>query len=204
MSEIIDKFDQNFLNYIQELAREGMYNAAVGFATMLGERLTVTEPILKIIPYSEIPDLLGGLEAEAVGIYLRAQGSIPSQFMLILPFQKATELVDLLMGQPVGTTQQLGSLERSALAEVGNLTGTFFMNTIATLTHTELRPTPPAVMVDMVGAIMDIIVATSGEVGESVLMLQASFELNNRQVQADLWIIPDAESLNQFVPRSKA
>ncbi|HVP21206.1 MAG TPA: chemotaxis protein CheC [Anaerolineaceae bacterium] len=204
MSEIIEKFDQNFITYVQKIAREGMYNAAVGFATMLGERLTVTEPVLKIIPYSEIPDLLGGLEAEAVGIYLRAEGSIPSQFMLILPFQKAKELVDLLMDQPEGTTQQLGSLERSALAEVGNLTGTFFMNTVATLTHTELRPTPPAVMVDMVGAIMDIIVATSGEVGENVMMLQASFELNNRQVQADLWIIPDATSLNQFVPRSKA
>jgi chemotaxis protein CheC len=201
MSVLHDQFDQKFLDYVQKIATEGIYNAAAGFSIMLGQRLSVTEPVLKVIPYSQIPDLLGGVEAEAVGIYLRSEGSIPSQFMLILPYQKAKELVDLLMGQPMGTTQQLGSLERSALAEVGNLTGTFFMNTVAKMVHIELRPTPPAVMVDMVGAIMDIIVATSGEVSENVMMLQASFQLDNRQVQADLWIIPDSKSLDQFAAR---
>lgn len=203
MSTANPKYDAKVLEYVHKLAKEGINNAAHGFSIMLGQRLSVTEPVLKVVAYSEIPDLLGGVEAEAVGIYLRAEGAIPAQFMLILPYEKAKELVDLLMGQDMGTTQQLGSLERSALAEVGNLTGTFFMNTVATLAHLDLRPTPPAVMVDMVGAIMDIIVATSGEVSENVLMLQASFELDDRQVQADLWIIPDSRSLDIYAARLK-
>ena len=87
--------------------------------------------------------------------------------MLVIPIQRALELVDLLMGQTIGTSKTFGSLERSALAEVGNLTATFFMNSVAKISGIGLRPTPPAVMVDMVGAILDIIIATTGGISES-------------------------------------
>lgn len=46
--------------------------------------------------------------------------------MLIFPYERALKLVDLLIDEPEGTTQQLGTYERSALAEVGNLCGSFF------------------------------------------------------------------------------
>jgi chemotaxis protein CheC len=187
--------DDRMVAYLAGIAREGIYNAARGFSGMLGQELSVVDPEIKILPLLEIASIVSGPEDEVVGIYLRAEGELASQFMLVIEIQRALELVDLLMDLPVGTSTELGGLERSALAEVGNLTASFFMNSVAAITGIPLRPTPPAVMVDMVGAIIDIIIAATGGVSDSVMMLKARFALGQRAVQADFWVLPDENTL---------
>ena len=187
--------------YLELLAKEGIHNAAKGFSGMLGQELTASEPEVSIVPLLSISSIVGGPEDEVVGIYLRAEGDLATQFMLVIPIQKAIELVDLLMDQPVGSTQILGSLERSALAEVGNLTAAFFMNSIAAITGIPLRPTPPAVMVDMAGAILDIIIATSGGLSDSIMMLKTKFILGAREVGTDFWVIPDDKTIQLLSTR---
>ena len=113
-------------------------------------------------------------------------------------YKKALELVDLLLDQPPGTTTRLDRLERSALAEVGNQTGTFFLNAVARMTGREIRPTPPAVMVDMVGSILDIIIATTGEIADQVLLIQADMNNGDRSVETNIWVIPDMKTIQHI------
>ncbi len=191
-------FDDKLMSMLHIIANEGINNAARGFSGLLGEKLTVNNPGVRMVELKEIPHILGGPENEAIGVYLRAEGDISGQIMLVIPYEKALELVDLLIGNPPGTSQDLGSLERSALAEVGNQTGTFFINSLSSLTGLDVRPSPPAVMVDMVGAILDIIVATTGGVSEHVLLMEANFELGDRKVDTNFWVIPDEKTLNSI------
>lgn len=199
MSEPSQKFDQELHSLLVVMANEGIHNAAKGMSDMVGESLSVDQPLVKRVPIREIPNLLGGPEAEAVGIYLRVEGQIGGQMMLVVPYAKALELVDLMMNVPVGTTQNLGAIERSALQEMGNLTGSFFLNAVAATTGLNARPSPPAVMVDMIGAIIDIILATSDNLSETVLMLQAKFLRNGREAEVDFWIIPDRNTIENMV-----
>lgn len=193
---------------IQEIIVHGFQNAAKGFSGMIGEVMQVIDPAVKAISLKDIPMFLGSPENDAVGIYLRVEGDISGQIMLILPYDKAMEIVDLVFEQPFGTTQQLGPMERSALAEVGNMTGTFFLNAIAEMTGIAARPTPPAVMVDMVGAILDVIIATMGQVdhtyfNEKVLMFQSNFSIGDRETKANFWIIPDPGTLEKLSTSGK-
>lgn len=192
------KYDETIMAMLNLIVSEGTQNAARGFSGLLGQPLSVRNACARLVPLKEIPHIFGGPEQEAIGVYLRAEGSLGAQIMLIIPFGKAMELVDLMMGNPSGTTDSLGSLERSALAEVGNQTGTFFLNTLSKITGLDVRPTPPAVMVDMVGAILDIIVATTGGVSEDVLLLEAHFESGDREVETNFWVIPDSHTLSQI------
>jgi chemotaxis protein CheC len=201
MNDQPDVFNEKLVEILQIIANEGISNAAKGLSSMMGQALTVTQPQVKTVKVKEIPAILGGPEKEAVGIYLKAEGDMTGHFMLIVPLEKAYELVDMLMEQPLGTTTELGSMERSALAEVGNLTAAFFLNAVEAITHISARPTPPAVMVDMVGAILDIIVATTGGVGEHVLTFQATFACGGRKVDTDFWVIPDPATLKKFADR---
>ena len=198
--------NQNFADQVQsilqKLTKDGIYNAARGMSEMVGQLFTVTDPIISSVKFNEIPNLLGGPEIEAVGIYLRIEGMIRGQLMLIVPYPKALELADLIMGESLGTTQSLGKIERSALAELGNLTGSFFLNSIADTTGVNIRPSPPAVIVDMVGAIMDIILATSDVLSEDVLMIQAKFLRDGHETQADLWIIPDHQTIDTLAEKA--
>jgi chemotaxis protein CheC len=128
MKETNENINISMKSILAHIRDEGVYNAARGMSEMVGEELTVSEPHVRMVPLHEIPTILGGAETEAVGIYLRIDGMIPGQMMMIVPYLKALELTDLVMSLPKGTTQNFGKLERSALAELGNLTGSWFLN----------------------------------------------------------------------------
>ena len=194
-------FDQYLLEMLNTIASEGIKNAADGFSGMVGRRIEVSNPEIELVPLLTIPKIVGGLEDDAVGVYLRFEGDMMGQIMMIIPHQKALELVDLLMGLEKGTTKRLGSLERSALGELGNLCGTFFLNSIAKTVGASFRPSPPAIMVDMLGAILDIVVATAGGVNEHVLLMHANFMDGIRFVETDFWVIPDMKALNNLLKK---
>lgn len=195
-------FDEKLLEMLKTITGEGIKSAAHGFSGMVGRKIEVSNPTLKLVPLLTIPKILGGPEDDAVGIYLRFEGDMVGQIMMIMPYQKTLELVDLLMEAPQGTTQQLGSLERSALGELGNLCGTFFLNSLAKSAGASFRPSPPAVMVDMVGAILDVVVATAGGISDHVLLMQANFMDGSRSVETNFWVIPDIKALQKLIKKN--
>jgi chemotaxis protein CheC len=201
MEETIS-FDHKLLEMVQLIADEGIDHAAHGFSGMVGRKIQFSTPITKLVPILTIPEIVGKLDNDAVGIYLRFNGDLEGQIMMIVPYPKALELVDLIMGVPQGMTRNLGSLERSALGELGNLCGSFFLNSIAKLVGADFRPSVPAVMVDMVGAILDIVVVTSGGMSEHALLMQANFMDGSRNVEADFWVIPDTRSLEALIKKN--
>lgn len=197
-------FDQKLLEMLKTIAGEGIKNAANGFSGMLGRKIEVSEPALELVPLLTIPKVVGSPENDAVGVYLRFEGDMPGQIMMIVPHHKALELADLLIGLPPGTTKQLGSLERSALGELGNLCGSFFLNSIAKSVNANFRPSPPAVMVDMVGAILDVVIATVGGASEHVLLAHANFKDGTRSVETDFWVVPDMKALHDLIQKSSS
>jgi chemotaxis protein CheC len=202
--DTIVEFDQDLMEKLTTIAGEGINNAAIGFSGMVGRKIEVSSPRLELIPLLAIPKIVGGLEDDAVGVYLRFEGDMHGQIMMIIPHHKALELTDMLMSVENGTTQHLGSLERSALGELGNLCTSFFLNSIAKTVGASFRPSPPAVMVDMVGAILDIVVATAGGVNEHVLLVHANFMDGPRCVETDFWIIPDMKALDILLNKKPA
>ncbi len=180
------------------IAARGFSNSAQGLSKMIGQDLNVTSPDVDLVPLKEIADILGGPDADAVGVYLRFNGDLVGQIMMIISYQQALEFCDMVLDSPTGTTQDFGSMERSALSEIGNLTGTFFLNAIYELTGLSALPSPPAVMVDMVGSILDVVIASLGAVSDQILMFKAAFQIGERKIQADFWIIPDPETMEKI------
>ena len=103
------------------------------------------------------------------------------------------------MKKEIGSTTCLGSLERSSLAEVGNLISSCFLNEVYKLTKIYAVPSPPIVMADMIGAILDVLIATMGEIQEKVTMFQTRFEISQRETPVNFWILPDPVSLNKMI-----
>lgn len=200
--DAITLFDNDLLEMMKTIASEGVTNAADGFSRMIGRNIQVSLPVTKLAPVLTIPEIVGKTGDDAVGIYLRFHGDLEGQIMMIIPYHRALELLDLLMEVPAGSTQHLGTMERSALGELGNLCGSFFLNAIARIARLSFQPSPPAVMVDMVGAILDIIVATTGGIGEHALLMQANFMDGVRSVEADFWVIPDLNSLHALIKKA--
>jgi chemotaxis protein CheC len=205
-----ETFNDQLFSFMQYIAQEGIKNAALGFSSMLDEEVNMFDsPQVKSIPVVDIPKIMGGPEKVAVGIYVRAIGEISGQIMMILSYPQALELVKLLLGDepiemsPNESCPVIGRMERSALAEIGNLTASFFLNKMAELTNLDLRPSPPAVIVDMIGAILDIVVASTGGIYEHVLILQSTFLCGDRKVDTDFIVIPDQIAIEAFLKKEQ-
>lgn len=190
------EMQSTFNPLLNTLARLGVQHAINGLSEMAGQEISASEPELISVPVLKVPEFVGGQENEAVGVYLRATGEAAGQFMLILPIANALEFVDLLSLEPLGTTKELDDLGRSALAEMGNMAGTFFLNSIAELTGLETRPTEPDVMFDMVGAILNVVVATSVEEVDEVIIISTKIAHGERETQAYFWYLPDRMTMD--------
>ncbi|MHB0877685.1 MAG: chemotaxis protein CheC [Anaerolineae bacterium] len=175
---------------LERMANLAASSSAEGLSTMLGKPIRMTVPRLSLSRIWEVPDRLGGADLEAVGVYLTFTGDMLGQVMLILPNPVALRMIDMLLEQAEGTTTEIGDMERSALGEIGNVATSLFLNAIADATGMDLRPSPPAVMQDMVGAIMDVVLVSAGAVSDDVLLLEAEYHGPDRALEMYFWLMP--------------
>lgn len=192
MSEQTAYFWDNVITEAErdDLLRAAMQAAARSLSEMVGSTIEIDIPHIEAVPLSQVAVHAGGPETEMVGIYLLIDGDLQGQAILMLSLSDALHLVDLLIGVPPGTTTSLGDMERSALAEVGNLTLSSFLNEVSALTDTSSRPSPPAVMVDMLGAILNVVATSMAVVSDDLLIVETAFKEAERTTQAHFWVLP--------------
>lgn len=87
----------------------------------------------------------------------------------------------------------------SALGEVGNITVSSFLSALADRRQLDLRPTPPIVVDDLAGAILDAIVADVVGDLDSIMTIEVDLNWGGVRSGGTLLIIPrpSAES-NMF------
>lgn len=176
---------------LENLLRTAMTHAAHGLSGMVGQVITINVPQIESLPIGQIHGFAGDPETEVAGVYLLIEGDFTGQVILMLPLSEAHCLVDLLLDNPTGTTTDLGEIERSALAEAGNLTASYFLNEIAACTKISARPSPPAVIIDMLGAIIDVVTTPIAPVSDTLLIAETTFHISGQTVLAYFWVLPN-------------
>jgi chemotaxis protein CheC len=173
--------------------RKVMWHVASGLSDLTGRTISNDNPIVEKVPIGQVHERAGGPEEQMVGVYMVIGGGLRGQAIVILPMVSGLNLADLVMGEKRGTAAKLGIVERSALSEVGNLAISYFLNGVASLDQMSdvLRPSPPAVMVDMLGAILDVIVTPVAAVRDDLLIIETAFSDSVRAVQGRFWVLPD-------------
>lgn len=179
-----------------ELVGIGTSNAMSGLSQMMGKEIDVTSFSLKRVPVASIAGLVGGPEVMAVGIYLTVSGSADGHIMLIYEPKIACAFVDLIMGQPPNTTDSLGEMERSVLGEMGNVIGAFFLSALADATGLNLRPSPPTVMIDMAGALLDVVTSDILLHQDETYLAETTFSTEDRDISGVFFVMP-SEALKE-------
>ncbi len=199
MAQKLQLDDQGIQTALQRMAEAGVENAAAGLSQMIGQHISMSVPRVTLVPLATVAERVGGPEAQVVGIYVAAEGDLTGHMMLIMGLDDAQRLINLLLGEVEDCVVGLNALGRSALAEVGNLTASFFLNAIASLLECTARPSPPAVIVDMAGAILDIMLVSAGELSDEILLLETLFESEGRQMTILFWVLPDLLTLESLL-----
>jgi chemotaxis protein CheC len=176
------------------LAQIGSVNAITGLAEMVDQEIKITALDLEEVSMRNAASLVGEADDLMVGVYLLFGGSASGQIMLAFQPKTAFELVDMAMGEPSGTTKDLGEMERSVMAEAGNVVGSFFLNAVADHASLRLLPTPPVVVMDMVGSLIGTVMAEALQELESVFVIRLSFSLPDRRIEGHFLVLPTLDT----------
>ena len=77
--------------------------------------------------------------------------------------------------------------------------GSFFLNALADGAGLTLTPSPPAVMMDMAGAILDVALANILEDSNDALVVETKFGTMDREIDGTLLIMPSPELLTLLI-----
>ncbi len=186
------------------MVSKGISNSLSGLSEMVGQELKVTSLDLKRYPAKDCAMLLGGPENLVVGIYLTIDGDATGHLMLIHDPKIAFQLIDLQLDLPPGSTHELEEMGRSVLGEMGNITGSFFLNALADASGLNLMPSPPAVMIDMAGAILGIALTKIMQEQDDVLVIRATFGADSQQFDGTFMVLPTSDFMKVILKNPKA
>lgn len=171
--------------------KKGMTNALKGLSGMLGVDMAMQSIAVEHIPARNMPDMLGGPENMVVGVYILFDGASHGHILLAHQPEVAYAMLDILLGPAPRSHRPLTDMERSAIGEMGNITGTFFLNAIADELGVLLNPSPPIILLDMAGAILDIALAQILEERDRVFVARMEYTIKGLATAGNFIILPN-------------
>ncbi len=176
---------------IAVVACSAVQSAANALSEMALREITAVSPAVRMVDLTHLSMVAGDPERAVVAVYLGIDGDTPGHILMAFSESMALGLVDMLLDQPEGTTSELGELEISALAEAGNVAGSYFLTTIADWSGHILHPTPPMVIHEMCGAILDTLAAELAvQAHEQAMVIDAQFTCDGQIVDASFFMFP--------------
>lgn len=175
----------------EELMKKGITNAISGLSQMVQKKITVDSVSISRIPAKQVIDLVGGPETLIVGIYLNFSGAANGHLMLAHRPEVAYALLGMILGEEPVKRDDISDFEQSALSEMGNITGSFFLNAIADALGITLYPSPPSVIIDMAGAIMGIALAEILQESDEVMVVDTAFTTDDQKAGGRFMIMPN-------------
>ena len=183
------------LDALRELANIGSGTASTALSSMLGRAVDISVPKARVLPFAEAVEATGPPEAEVTGIVLGVTGELVATVLLLVPPADAGRLVSILGVDPED------ELAASALGEIGNVVGTSYLNALAGMTGLALEPSPPATATDMLGSLVETVLASRAAVSDDALLLDSSMIVEGEGCSIVFLLSPDHGGAGELLTR---
>lgn len=182
------------MDVLREIGNIGAGNAATALARMLDRKIDMKVPIVRVIKFSEVGEILGEADKMVVGILLGVQGDITGSIMFVLDLEATRIMVNLIFGRSPDSTLELDEMDCSAIQEMGNILAGSYLSALSTLTNLNIKPDVPSLAIDMAGAVLSVPAVAQAKAADSILYIENEFIDGQDRVLGDLFLIPDEDS----------
>lgn len=200
----MEQLTQEYFDVLKELGNIGAGNATTALAQMIGCKVDMSVPKVRLLEFQELGEIVGGEDQIMVSIYLQVEGDIEGSMMFILSKSAAAHLVNKLMCGMLGIEEMkaeeytFGEMECSAIKEVGNIITGAYLNALSGLTNLKIYPSVPQLGIDMAGALLSVPAIEFGILGDNILLIQTKFS-DDVELDGYFILIPDMESYEKIL-----
>jgi len=159
----------------------------------------------RIYEMGAVMAMAGGPESIVLAVYVGILGSLQGHALLLFAPPDAHRLAQILLAGLLGPGElpmestadplHYDELELSALQEAGNVTISAFLNELGMHLHEPVQPTPPQVVIEMAGAVLDAVLLDLVSDADQVLAARTTFSEGDRAIDGTLFVLPRADSL---------
>lgn len=129
-------------------------------------------------------------DGEVIGSMVDMVGDAPFKFLFYSDAQSCLVLTDLMLRRQVGTTKGYDMYVQSAVQEIGNILSSAACNVFSTDFEISLKPTPPKVVHDFVGAVFQEFVVGAASETDEILIIESRFHIVSHDIRCDMFILP--------------
>ena len=189
------------LDALRETANIGAGHAATALSELTGRRIMVAVPDVSVVALERVGELLGDPGQAVSAVIVTVSGDITGRTLQIFDGRAASALVSLLLGvEEPEFPGEFGTIESSALKEIGNVIVGAYLNALATFTAMEITMSVPDFAIDMAAAILMTSYLNFGSVDDHVLCVSTRLEVDeHRDLRAHFLLIPDEPSLERIL-----
>lgn len=184
------------IDVLKEVGNIGAGHAATSLSSMINKPIDMNVPNVKILPFSDIEDHLGGEDEIVVSIFLRVEGDVPGNLFFFMSIDSARHLLEHLLDKELKEDEELSELEISALSEVGNILAGSYISSLADFTNLMIYPSVPSMAIDMVGAILSFGLIQVSQYSDVAILIDTTFLEGQRLVHGHFFLIPDPDSFS--------
>lgn len=183
---------------LERVGRVGSELAAESLSRIIGRPLRVAASSATLLPFQKVPEVLGGPEAEVVGIYLAIHGAVEGRILLVIPADRAYALTHR-MYEPGEVKDADSPRFRVGVTLVADVLAASLLSALSGTTRLPLYSTPTQTVTDMAGAISSQLLAEAGAHSENVLVYRCRFECGELIAEAHWLLAPAPASMNTIL-----
>ena len=192
------------IDVLREIGNIGAGNAATALATILDEKVEISLPIVKITDFDTAVRALGGAESMTVGVLVNFFGEANGMIMFLLKMEDAKTILSILLRdfeEENDDEDEISELKLSAIREIGNILGSSYINSIATLTGLQINLSVPYIAIDMAGALMSVPIIEFGAVGDKIMFIEEIFSGSENDLKSNVIMFAQIDTLKLIMER---
>jgi chemotaxis protein CheC len=200
----INNMNQTYLDFFQELENIGASHAATALSVMMDREISVCVPRAQFCELGEITAIMHGPENVVAGLLVGISDDVNGFILLVLDWADARTLTNTVLGESTNKPdegEEFSEMQISALHEVANILIGSYITAISTLTGLRINASVPELVIDMAGAVMNLLAAAYGEYGDHVLFLETKFADQLQCIYGHFFLIPDIESYKSLMEK---
>jgi len=201
----LSSFNYLQLDAIKEVGNIGTGNAATALSKLLSCMIDMDVPKADLVSIYSIVEYYGDSgdsDATVAAVFVRSLGEFGCSLIFIQDEEDANLMVNLLLKQQFGDSvpnELSQEMIDSAIAEVGNIILSSFLNAINMLIGTQHQISPPGVAHDMSASILDVVASIFGQMGEMAVLVNTKLRVggagDERDISGNIVMLPDPEAL---------
>lgn len=182
------------MDLLRETANIGAGTAATALSSLLGKKVRMHIPTVRVVPFHQLMEPMGGSEKVVWTVYFQLQGDFSGSLYVLMREATARQFLEDLLGTSSG--RKWSTLDHSALAEVGNIIAGNYISALSDFSGLHLFLSTPSLAFDMVGAVLSVGIAEIGIAADEAMMIDTEIFTGDVTIHLHVVVLPQPDHLS--------